>query len=266
MRLHPGTPSKARVAKAHQGRGLLKSIDRYLLAAVVGYAVLLVLCAALLPREWLKPWLAETGPFERGALLAWIGAAGVLVLRIRPFTGRTLVFTAICLLCAAREADLHKAFTLEGISRLSYYRKSAAPFAEKLIAACVALLFVALFAYAIVVAARFLFRQGGLHSRSGLWLMLSGVLLVLTKVLDRTAAVLWTIFDTALPPVMRQVNAALEEGLEAVVPLAFAFSAWISQRERPYLSTANPPATPAPVDGAEAARPEHAETEAEPPP
>ena len=215
---------------------MLNRVDRYLLGAGVGYIVLLVLSAALLPYAWVKPWLSETGPFEVGALLAWIAAAAVLAVRIRPFTARTLAFVTICLLCAAREADLHKAFTQESISRLSYYRKSAAPFAEKLIAGCVALLFVALLAYAALVTVRFLFRQGGLHSRSGFWLLLGAALLVFTKVVDRSAAVLAKFLMLTLPPVMQQVTAALEEGLEAAVPVAFAVSAWISQRERRFLS------------------------------
>ena len=242
---------------------MLKSTDRYLLAAGAGYVVLLVLFAGLLPYASVKPWLSESGPFELGALLAWIGAAGVLALRIRPFTVRTLAFMAICLLCAAREADLHKAFTLESISRLSYYRKSAAPFAEKLMAGCAALLFVALLAYGALVAARFLFRQGGLRSRSGFWLIVSAALLVLTKTLDRTAAVLARIFDTALPAVMQQITAALEEGLETAVPLAFAMSAWISQRERPYLSRDNRLGPPAPIDEAGVGRRQHDEAEAD---
>jgi hypothetical protein len=245
---------------------MLTSTDRYLLGASAGYVVLLVLFAALLPYAWVKPWLSEAGPFEVGALLAWIGAAALLAVRIRPFTARTLAFVTICLLCAAREADLHKAFTLESISRLSYYRKSAAPLAEKLIAGCVALLFVALLAYAGLVAARFLFRQGGLRSRSGFWLMFSAALLVLTKTLDRTTAVLARIFDTALPAVMQQITAALEEGLEAAVPLAFVVSAWISQREGSYLSADSRLGPPAPIDEAGVGSREHDEAEADPVP
>jgi hypothetical protein len=195
-----------------------------------------VLGAVLLPYEWIKPWLSETGPFEVGALGAWIVAAVVLSVRVRPFTARTLAFVVLSLLCAAREADLHKAFTQESISRLSYYRHSTAPFAEKLIGGSVALLFTGLLLYAAFVAARFLFRQGGLRSRSGTWLIVSAVLLVATKVLDRSYAVLAGNFAVWLPPAWQHVSAALEEGLEAVVPLAFACSAWISQNERRYLS------------------------------
>jgi hypothetical protein len=215
---------------------MLASSDRLLLLGCLGYVSLLVLGAVLLPYPWIAPWLSETGPFEVGALVAWIAAAAVVAYRIRPFTLRTLAFVVLCLLCAAREADLHKAFTQESISRLSYYRRSAAPLAEKLMAGSVALLFTALLLYAAVVAVRFLFREGGLRSRSGIWLIVSAALLVLTKALDRSYAVLAGNFALWLPPALQHVTAALEEGLEPVVPLVFALSAWISQTERRYLS------------------------------
>jgi hypothetical protein len=215
---------------------MLPLSDRLLLWGCLAYVCALVLGAALLPYDWVKPWLSETGPLEIGALLAWLVAAAVLAIRIRPFTSRTFAFVVVCLLCAAREADLHKAFTQESISRLSYYRKSTAPLIEKLLAGAVALLFVALLVYALIVIARFLFRDGGLRSRSGLWLIVSAVLLVLTKALDRAAGVLAESFMLSLPVLVQHEGAALEEGLEALVPMAFAWSAWISQTGRRYLS------------------------------
>jgi hypothetical protein len=181
---------------------MLRSSDRLLLFGCLGYAVLLALGAVAVPYDRIAPWLSETGPFEVGALVAWIVAAAVLAIRIRPFTARTLAFAVVCLLCAAREADLHKALLL----------------------------------YAAVVAVRFLFREGGLRSRSGTWLIVSAVLLVATKTLDRSYAVLAGNFALWLPPALQHVTAALEEGLEPVVPLALALSAWISQTERRYLS------------------------------
>ncbi len=197
---------------------------------------LLVLAGLLLPYERLQLLLVETGPLERIALAGWLGAAGLLVLRIRPFTSRTLAFTLVCLLCAAREADWQKAFTQESISRLNYYRRSAAPFTEKLAAAGFVLLFIGLMIYAAVVAIRFLYRDGGLRSRSGLWLLVGACLLVLGKIFDRSAGVLAETLAVTLPPIVLQVRWALEEGLEAITPLAFALSAWISQNERRYLS------------------------------
>ena len=69
-----------------------------------------------------------------------------------------------------------------------------------------------------------------------MWLIVGAAFLVLTKALDRSYAVLGGNFELWLPPMWHHVTAALEEGLEAIVPLAFAWSAWISQTERLYLS------------------------------
>jgi hypothetical protein len=213
-----------------------KRFDRLVLGGVVAYVALLALAGLVLPDGWLEPLLVETGPLERVALAGWLGAAALLVLRIRPFTSRTLAFTLVCLLCAAREADWQKAFTPESISRLNYYRRGAAPLIEKLVAAAAVLLFIGLMIYAAVVAIRFLYREGGLRSRSGLWLLIGACLLVLGKALDRSAGVLAETLAVTLPPLVEHVRWALEEGAEAATPLAFALSAWISQDERRYLS------------------------------
>jgi hypothetical protein len=209
--------------------------DRALLFALAAYVLLLAALPLLLPAPVLKRVLSESGPFEIGALLMWLGAAAVLALRIRPFTARTLAFTTLMLLFAAREADLQKAFTAESISRLHYYRRSAAPFHEKLAAAAAALLFLALVVYAVFVCLRFLAR-GGMRSRAGMWLALAAAFLVVTKLVDRSQAVLAGLFGVTLPPGTGQFVAALEEGVEAVVPLMFIVSAWISQAEKRYLS------------------------------
>jgi len=214
---------------------MLSRFDRALLAALAVYVLLLLALPLLVPAPALKRVLSESGPFEVGALLLWLGAAVVLAVRIRPFTARTLAFATLMLLFAAREADLQKAFTAESVSRLHYYRKVAAPLMEKLAAAGAALLFVALVAYAAFVCGRFLLR-GGLKSRSGLWLALAAGLIVVTKLVDRTQGFLATGFGVSLPPGTGQFMAAFEEGMEAVLPVLFAVSAWISQNERPYLS------------------------------
>jgi hypothetical protein len=213
---------------------MLSRFDRALLCGLAAYTVGLVAIPLLLPAPVAKLVTSESGPFEVGALVLWLAAAVTLAIRIRPFTARTLAFAGLYVIFAAREADLHKAFTAESISRLSYYRHSAAPLAEKLAAGAFALLFLLLVAHAIWVCARFLLR-GGLRSRSGFWLAFAGVLLVATKAVDRTQAVLDR-FGTALPLDVARFVPALEEGLEAAVPLLFAVSAWISQAERRYLS------------------------------
>jgi hypothetical protein len=59
---------------------------------------------------------------------------------------------------------------------------------------------------------------------------------VVTKLVDRTQGFLATGFGVSLPPGIGPFMAAFEEGMEAVLPVLFVVSAWISQNERPYLS------------------------------
>jgi hypothetical protein len=210
--------------------------DRLLFIALAVYSVVLVALPLTLPKPILRWTFSETGPFEIGALMLWIVAACVLSVRIRPFTSRTLAFATIFLLFAAREADLQKAFTSQSILKLEYYRHSANPLWAKMIAGLVALIFVTLAAYVVFVSARFLLREGGLRSRSGMWLALAWMVLVFTKILDRSKDLLMQKFGVSLPPEIELFMPALEEGFEAITPLLFIVSAWISQVERRHLS------------------------------
>jgi hypothetical protein len=206
-----------------------------LFIAVTVYAGVVVVLPLTLPKPMLSWAFSETGPFEIGALILWIVAAGVLIVRIRPFTSRTLAFATIFLLFAAREADLQKAFTSESILKLAYYRHSADPLLGKIIAGVVALLFVTLAAYALFVSVRFLLREGGLKSRSGMWLAIAWTVLVFTKIVDRSKDWLMQKLGVTLPPGIELLTPALEEGFEVLVPFLFIVSARIHQVERDYL-------------------------------
>ena len=96
--------------------------DRGLLALVAAYAAMLAALPFVLSAGTFDAAFAESGPFERLSLLAWIAAAAVIVVRIRPYGLSAAAFTVLYLLFAAREADLHKAFTTRSISKLNYYR------------------------------------------------------------------------------------------------------------------------------------------------
>jgi hypothetical protein len=204
--------------------------------AIAIYCVLLMLVPLLLPDTTVRQAFSEEGPFEQLSIAAWLFAAGVILARIRPLGARAWMFVLTFVLFAAREADLHKAFTADSILKTNYYRHAVAPFEEKLIAAIVAIGAIVLFACVGAVIVRFLWRQGGWRSRSGFWLLLGAVMVVLGKVVDRAPAVLALNFDMALPPAASLYVAAFEEGLEMLHPLILAWSIWISQTERRYLS------------------------------
>ena len=209
--------------------------DKAVAALVVAYAAALALLPFVLAPDTFDAAFAETGPFERLSLLAWIAAAATIVVRVRPYRTTAAAFTVLYLLFAAREADLHKAFTTRSISKLNYYRDGSIPFSERLIAALVAIGILCLIAYAVFVVVRFLYARGGLRTRAGVWLMLGGALLVFGKVLDRSAAVLTQVFHVARPQWLMGLTDSFEEGLELATPALLALSAWISQTSGAYL-------------------------------
>ncbi|MGV3742780.1 MAG: hypothetical protein ACO1NO_10775 [Burkholderiaceae bacterium] len=202
-------------------------------------AAMILLLAALplvLPEATFRYMFSEVGPFERVSIFAWLLAAAVVIVRIRPLGMRAWAFALLFACFAAREADWHKAFTADSILKTNYYKHAAAPLAEKIIAFIVAIAFIVLIVYVGIAILRFLFLQGGWKSRSGFWLMLGTVLVVIGKLIDRTPAVLAEEYGIVLLPIAGHYVAAFEEGLEMLHPLIMAWSIWISQEERRYLS------------------------------
>ena len=204
--------------------------------AIALYILLLSLLPLVLPQPVFRHAFSEQGPFERLAIAAWIMTALVIIVRIRPLGPRAWAFALLCMIFAAREADWHKAFTADSILKTNYYKHAIAPFGEKLAAASVALAAITLLLYVGFVVARFLLRDGGWRSRSGIWLLAGTTLVVLGKILDRAPAVLALNYGIVLPPILGLYAAAYEEGLEMIHPLLLCWSVWISQNERRYLS------------------------------
>jgi hypothetical protein len=203
------------------------------LAAVI---FLLAVLPLVLSEESFRYAFSEEGPFERISIAAWLAAACIIIVRIRPLGMRAWAFALLFASFAAREADWHKAFTADSILKTNYYKHAAAPFGEKLMAFVVALVFIVLIAYVGFIVLRFLFLRGGWKSRAGFWLMLGTALVVVGKVVDRAPAVLAEDYGIMLLPIVDHYVAAFEEGLEMLHPLIIAWSIWISQDDRRYLS------------------------------
>ncbi len=218
--------------------------DRVLLLLVVGYAAALAILPFVLTPETFHAAFSETGPFERLSLVALIAAAALVLVRIRPFGLPAAAFSVLFLLLAAREADLHKAFTTRSISKLNYYRDASIPFEERAVAAVIAVAILALIVYAVFVVLRFLLVRHGLRTRAGMWLTIGAALLVFGKVLDRSHAVLTHVFSVVQPQWMIGLTASFEEGLELATPVLLAVSAWISQTHGNYLQARMPPRSP----------------------
>lgn len=214
----------------------LTRLDRAILVGLLVYAAVLIGLAFKLSPSRFAFTFSEAGPFEEASIFLWLGAGAIIVWFVRPFTVRSAAFALLFVAFAAREASWHKLFTADSMLKINYYLKSPAPLTEKIIAGAIAAIFIAMLLYVAYVAVRFVFAEGGLSSRAGYWLVFAGVTFVLAKVIDRAPSLTYDFTGHDLNIDIRRVMKAFEEGFEAVTPALFALSAWISGRERPYLS------------------------------
>lgn len=205
--------------------------------AIAGYVALLNTYAQLPEPEFLAVF-SEKGPFEQLSIVSWLFAAIIIIARIRPLGIRAWAFALLFVLFAAREADWNRIFTADSILKIKYYTHSIASIGEKMITGPIAIVAIGLIIYAGFVILRFLFWQGGWRSRAGFWLLLGAVLVVAGKVLDRAPLVLSR--DYGIRIFAFRYTTAFEEGLEMIHPLILAWSIWISQEERSYLSCSSP--------------------------
>jgi hypothetical protein len=192
-----------------------------LLVFLALYVALLGYLCATVPDEQFWPMFSEQGWFEILSIVFWLLAAVCTALKARSFS--SIQATAACLFvfCALREADWHKKFTLDSMSKLKYYTKSAAPFSEKLIAAGVMAVFVWLVLRVIWQSLPYL-RSSSILRQERVWLMVSGaVLFVGGKILDRALSILSKSFNVIVSADTKRIVSGYEEGLEMITPLLF---------------------------------------------
>jgi hypothetical protein len=195
-------------------------------AATFAYLLLLTLLAWQLDESTTAHLFSEAGFFEQCSILAWITAGIALLIRHtkeapRLATGMSL----LCFLCAAREDDWHKKFTADGILKLKYYTKSAAPLSEKIPAGLIALVFIALIFYATYLAYR-TWRAGTWRYRHAQQLTILGIALFFVgKILDRSISLLHELLHINVPDAIGRMIGAYEEGFEMWSPILFTVAA-----------------------------------------
>jgi hypothetical protein len=196
------------------------------------YFLVLTLLGWQLDQSQASKLFSEKGFFEQFSIVAWIAAAIALLIRHtkeapRLATGMSL----LCFLCAAREDDWHKKFTADGILKLKYYTKSAAPLAEKIPAALIALVFITLIFYATYLAYR-AWRNGTWRDRHAQQLTILGIALFFVgKILDRSISLLDELFQISVPKALGRMIGAYEEGFEMWSPVLFTVAAlWPTHR------------------------------------
>lgn len=218
----------------------LTAAGRITLLALLVYAVFLVTLATSQSPEVFRPLFSESGPFEQMSVLLW-ALLGVALLLPGALPNRPrLAMAVVALLFAAREADLHKRFTVMSLEKIKFYLSPDVPMLQKLLGGLVWLMTVALLVYlgrALYGAVR---RQQLLHSGPGQVMMLAVLMLPLSKVIDRFSSQLYEMFQIVLPPLVQRLIAAFEEGMEMIMPLLFLVAWQLYRAQRPAAQQARP--------------------------
>ena len=203
--------------------------SRKVTAALVIYSALSMAAAQFLSDGAYEIAYSESGVFEQLAMWGWLVLAIVLLVRPLPKKSTTLLVVFLCLAAFAREADWHKAFTEQSIFKLRYYTNPAAPIIERVLAGA---FYISLLIVVAIALFRLLgyFREHRLRATPGQVVLLAFVVLVLTKTLDRTPAIIEESWPVKVPVIVRRHTQALEEGLEAAVPVLLFVAALSARR------------------------------------
>ncbi|AXQ29240.1 hypothetical protein D0B54_11310 [Solimonas sp. K1W22B-7] len=198
----------------------LETATRVALAVLLIYAGYLVMLAGSLPREIFAPLFSEKGPFEQMSIVLWLALGSVLL--FHDFRSpKVLPLALLAFVFAAREADMHKAFTVMSIEKIKFYLSPDVPVMQKLIGGLVLLSVAGLVVFLARQFYLFFVRRDGARTPVGQVLLLPVLMLPIAKVLDRGANVLKESFGIHLPATVGQFNAAFEEGMEMAIPVLF---------------------------------------------
>ena len=165
---------------------------------------------------------AETGPFEQISPWLWILLALLIPAAHPKPTPGVAAGVIVSLAAAAREWDMHSAFTGYSVLKPGFYTTTEHPLPQQLLAGVIVL---AVLAGGFYLLYRFVALRPWMKSPRPAWLfalLFAAFMLAATKVLDRTPGILSGDFGYTLPERALLLFTALEEGLEMLLPVFFA--------------------------------------------
>lgn len=165
---------------------------------------------------------SESGFFEVVSPPLWIALAVLCIAKL-GFRKWGLGTAALSLIFAAREADLHKAFTADSIFKHNFYKMDI-PFAQKFWAGLVALICIGILLWTLISFVIYLYRTKGWRQAWGRLTILSIGFVIFTKICDRLESTLNVDYHIYLSEVQGEICNMHEEGFEMLLPIMFAIA------------------------------------------
>jgi hypothetical protein len=195
-------------------------IEKIVVAVLLLFSALLFFIIYALDISVTHSLTSEQGFFEVMSPPLWIALAVVCVIKL-GFRKWGISTALLSLIFAAREADLHKAFTADSIFKSNYYKMDI-PFSEKFWAGLVAIACIIFLIWVLFSGFRYMYRTRAWRQAWGRLTLLTIGLLFFTKVCDRLESVLYVDYQIQLSLVQGEICNMFEEGFEMLLPILFA--------------------------------------------
>jgi hypothetical protein len=166
-------------------------------------------------------WTGENGPIETATVVFYLAVA-VLVWLLRDTrddTASWVALTIILVAFAARELDLHKAWTTMSILKARFWTGGETPWTQRLGAFLVLLPVVWSMLRLLRRYGRAAWRQARQHHPVAMTAVTFVVCLVLVKLLDRSLDVGQHATGLTAPPWLIALEATIEETTEMLLPI-----------------------------------------------
>jgi len=200
------------------------------------------LCALImwivLPLDIIFPIIYENGPIEGMTIVFYLVAIICIWLpRVKRYSTPIICITSTIAIqaLAAREGDLHKVFGSLSVLKLKFW-VSDVSIMNKIIAAAVILPMILSILYLCIKFWKSILQAAKQYIPSAVTLMTFCILIVVTKILDRSLDVVTQILSWDSPRWVTALQNSLEESLEMLLPILLILFIFQKVKEK---STAN---------------------------
>tara|TARA_R110001599_G_scaffold171353_1_gene362190 strand:+ start:192009 stop:192680 length:672 start_codon:yes stop_codon:yes gene_type:complete len=199
-----------------------QTVEKAVLAGLLLFSAMLFFIIYTLDVSVSNNLTSEQGLFEVMSKFLWVVLAVLCVVKL-GFRKWGILTALLSLIFAAREADLHKAFTADSIFKTNYYKMDI-PFAEKFWGGLVGIACIIVLVWVLFSCCVYLYRTKAWRQAWGRLTILAIAMVFFTKVCDRLESVLYDDFQVQISQLQAVICNMFEEGFEMLLPILFAIA------------------------------------------
>lgn len=212
----------------------IQPVEKRTLTALLLFSALLFVITFFLDPSVAKDLTHETGLFEKLSPPLWVALAALCLITLGYRSRYAIGTTLLALIFAAREMDLHKAFTADSIFKNAFYRMNIS-MTQKVFGGLAAAMCVAVLLWLLIATIRYFYAERAWRQAWGRLTIVAICLIFFTKIMDRIDAVLSVDYGYHLQHQTVMIFHMHEEGFEMLLPIVFALAllTWRRRLQRP---------------------------------